>query len=191
MLVSQISVVHVVNTNHEFNIFAKLDHVLNCRIYPLIPAQVSIDQDRNKSTVHVYNVCQLVGESNCGVVGDMVSKIIVSVVFTILPLVFHRVSIKLIYTVFSQSHALNVRDFVVAHHVQFVGDDEFQYATCTVHTHESVGHVMFNVTHVLVVHIAEPLIVKLHHTGQFVSILSVLPVVEDAVIRSSTYHVYL
>ena len=63
-------VFHVVATDHEFKIVAKLLHVLICRTYQLIPTHVSVLVLRSKLVVHVTG-CQLVGEINVGVVGEL------------------------------------------------------------------------------------------------------------------------
>jgi hypothetical protein len=51
------------------------------------------------------------------------------------------------------------------HACRFSGSISGQLDTCTYHTHQSLGHVIFNITHVLFVHVALLLIVNNHHSG--------------------------
>lgn len=74
MSISQVIVFPVVATDHELNIVSKVAHVLICRIYQLIP-HASVAPLRSKVTVPVANEVQLVGESNVGAVGGVVSLI--------------------------------------------------------------------------------------------------------------------
>ena len=83
--------------------------------------------------------------------------------------VFANASLVAIYTVFTQSHVVIVRDLVAAHHVQFVGLAQLPYAISIHHTHTSVGHVIFNVTHVKFVHVASLLILNANHVGAVAS----------------------
>ena len=87
---------------------------------------------------------------------------IVSVIFVV---VFEKASLNLIYTVFSQSHVDSVYGKLDTHDTRFSGSISGQLDTCTYHTHTSVGHVIFNVTHVWFVYVAFELIVNNHHSG--------------------------
>ena len=91
-------------------------------------------------------------------------------VSVMLVVVFHNASRYLIYTVFSQSVGVqNIYDLVVAHDCRLLGALVFPYAICTHQIHQSVGHVIFNVTHEVVVHISSLFITKLHHVGALAS----------------------
>ena len=111
-----------------------------------------------------------VGNCNVGAVGHVVSYIIVSVISLV---TFANASRVLIYTVFTQSHVVSVNDFVVAHHVRFTGVTHVPYAISIHHTHASLGHVIFNVTHVKFVHVASLLILNANHVGAVVSYIYV------------------
>jgi hypothetical protein len=99
-------------------------------------------------------------------VGAVVSKIIVSVVSV---LVFPKLSLNLIYTVFVPSPAVNVCARVALHVVQLVGLLVFPNATSTPPTPASVAHVVVSVTVVIFVFAAPVLIVKVPETGAALS----------------------
>ena len=83
--------------------------------------------------------------------------------------VFHNASLVAIYIVFTPSHVANVRGLVDEHVVQFVGLALVPYAIWIPLTHASVGHVIFNVTHVKLVHVASLLILNPNHVGAVTS----------------------
>jgi hypothetical protein len=108
------------------------------------------------------------------------------IVFVISPVVFHNASRVVIYTVLVQFHIDSVHGLVSAHVVRFVGLAVFQYAIWIPLTHVSVGHVIFNVTNVVSVHVALSLIVNANHVGAAVSYkyvhvfeIQVLPAVSE------------
>jgi hypothetical protein len=99
--------------------------------------------------------------------GAVVSKIIVSVTSLV---VFVKLSLNLIYTVFVPSPLGSVNPIDALHVVQLVGFAPVPYATCTPPTPEpSVAHVVFKVTLVLFVPVALLFIVNVPHTGAVVS----------------------
>jgi hypothetical protein len=67
----------------------------------------------------------------------------------------------------------NVQDFVAEHDSRFVGLDVLEYATWIHPTHSSVGHVIFNVTHVTFVYVASELILNDQFIGAVVSYIYV------------------
>jgi len=71
--VNHVIVFPVVSTDHESVIVAKVDEILVCHTYPLIPIPVSTEPLRSKLIVHVANNVPFAGESSIGVVGLMVS----------------------------------------------------------------------------------------------------------------------
>ena len=83
--------------------------------------------------------------------------------------VFPSASLVAIYIVFTPSHVANVRGLVDEHVVQFVGLALVPYAIWIPLTHASVGHVIFNVTHVKLVHVASLLILNPNHVGAVTS----------------------
>jgi len=95
-------------------------------------------------------------------------KTIVSVVSAV---VFPKPSLHLIYTVLVPSHDVKVCAIEALQLVQFVGFAVLPNATCTPHSHESVAHVVFKVTDVVVVDDALLLIVNDHQVGACLSIL--------------------
>jgi hypothetical protein len=113
-------------------------------------------------------LCVKLLQLNVGAVGAAVSKTIVSDTSAV---VFPKLSLHLIYTVFVPSHPLNVCAIDVLQLVQFVAHVVLPNATCTHHTHPSVAHVVFNVTDVLFVATALLLIVNVHQVGTALSIL--------------------
>jgi len=97
-----------------------------------------------------------------GAVGAAVSKMIVSVVSM---LVFPKLSLHLIYTVFVPSPDIKVCARVVLQVIQFVGLLAFPYATCTPPTPASVAQVVVNTTAVPLVYVAPVFTVKLPPVG--------------------------
>lgn len=77
------------------------------------------------------------------------------------------------YTVFTHSAASRVCHVLATHDCRFVGFAVFQNATCTHHTHASVGHVIFNVTLVVFVAGALLFMTKSHPAGDVVSLLMI------------------
>ena len=101
-------------------------------------------------------------------------------------------SLNAIYTVLLPSHHPIVCACVDVHVTQFVGLALFPYAICTVHpTHQSVGHVIFNVTLVEFVCVALLFITKLHHTGPCLSILIWADVFIDSTFHNVSVDLYL
>ena len=84
---------------------------------------------------------------------------------------FPNESLNLIYTVLTHTQFVNVCDISALHVFQLVGLWSFPYATWTHHA-GSVGHVVFNVTLVVVVYSALLLILNVHPVGAALSILS-------------------
>jgi hypothetical protein len=136
--------------------------LLNCHIYQLIHTHTSVHVLRLSSTVHVFCIKLSAGEIKVGARGHVVSNIIVSVISLV---IFANASRVAIYTVFTQSHVVIVRNFDVEHHVRFVGLELFPYAISIHDTHASVGHVIFNVTNVKFVPLASLLILNANHIG--------------------------
>jgi hypothetical protein len=101
-------------------------------------------------------------------VGGVVSKSMVSVMSDV---VRDKPSRNLIYTVFTPSHAVNVCAILALHACRFHGLAVFQNATCTHHTHASVGHIVFSVTLVLFVATASLFILNDQLTGDELSLL--------------------
>jgi hypothetical protein len=102
------------------------------------------------------------------VTGAAVSNSIVSVTSL---LIFPKLSLHLIYTVFVPSVVARVCAIDVLQLVQLAGFALLPNATCTHHTHPSVAHVVFKVTDVLLVEAAPLLIVNVHQVGAALSIL--------------------
>lgn len=81
---SPYTITHVVETDHDWNIVAKSLHVLSSRTYHSTP-HVSVEVLRDRFIVHVLNTCPFIGESKIGVVGPIMSIIIVLPVLAELP----------------------------------------------------------------------------------------------------------
>jgi hypothetical protein len=109
---------------------------------------------------------QFSGEISIGGIGQLVSRIILSVVTSV---VFKKESRNLVYIVLTQSHVVKVHDLLDEHQVQFVGDEVLPYATCTHHIHQSVGHVILSVTQVVLVTEVSLLITKPPSIGAVIS----------------------
>ena len=103
-------------------------------------------------------------------VGAVVSKIIEFVVSLV---VFHKLSLNLIYTVLFPSGVANVCHVLLTHVCQLVfGLAVFPNAICTGHhTPLSVGHVIFNVTLVPLAYVLLLFTTKLQPVGALLSIL--------------------
>ena len=127
---------------------AKLLPVLSCHTYPLSQTPASTDPLRRRSLLPVVDDNPCVGESNIGDEGQLVSSIIVSFITS---LIFSKLSLNLIYTVFVPSPLGNVRERLEEHDCRLVGDVLDPKATCIEFIPVSVAHVVVKTTLVPVV----------------------------------------